>query len=222
MSTRGRDPSRSPDAGAVAGILGIVIPSAGVAVLPIWEFPGTKASDAELVRFVTEHQNALQFVMITNAVGVTLWMVFGAALWAWLRRRGGDPTLVAIFGAGLVGFTTLLLAGFTAFDVLVYRAPDVDTPRLLYDLTFGLLAMSGLPTAISLGAFAAVVYRDHVLPARTAHLAVVAAAAHVLLLLAFIVPTSFFSLEGQSITVIPGLLWAWIIITSVTMLREPS
>jgi hypothetical protein len=44
----------------------------------------------------------------------------------------------------------LLLAGFTAFFVLVYRGADVGDPRLLYDLTFGLLATSGAPTAIAL------------------------------------------------------------------------
>jgi hypothetical protein len=49
---------------------------------------------------------------------------------------------------------------------------------LLYDLTFGLLAMSGMPTVIALAAFATAVYRHGVLPRYTAHLAFAAAVVH--------------------------------------------
>jgi hypothetical protein len=69
------------------------------------------------------------------------------------------------------------------------------------------------------GAYAIGVYRHRWLPRHTADLAAVTAAAHVLLLLSFIVGSGFFSLEGAVITVVPALLWAWILLTGISMIR---
>jgi hypothetical protein len=108
--------------------------------------------------------------------GCSLWFVFGAGVWLRLRRASGPDSLAsACFAFGFVGFVVLLLAGFTAFFVLAYRDADVGDPRLLYDLTFGLLAMSGAPTAIALGSYAAAVFRSTVLPRWTAWFGVVGA-----------------------------------------------
>jgi hypothetical protein len=102
--------------------------------------------------------------------------------------------------------------------VLLYREADVSDPRLLYDLAFGLLAMSGAPTAVALGSYAALVYRAGYLPRWTALLALVGATAHVVLLASFVVTDGFFSLEGQVITAIPATLFMWIIGTGIAML----
>lgn len=207
------------DAGSAAGVLGIVVPAAGLAVLPIWEFPPTDVTSRELVRFVTVHQDALQVLMVLNTIGVTLWAVFGAGLWVRVRDAEGPGSGIALCVAmGFAGFTTLLLGGFTAFNVLVYRGANAQAPVLLYDLTFGLLAMSGMPTAIAVAAYAVAVLRGRLtLPRWTAYLAIVTAVAHVLLLFSFVVPSGFLSLQGAVITVIPGLLWVWILATALAM-----
>ena len=49
--------------------------------------------------------------------------------------------------------------------------------------------------------------------------ALVAALAHVALLASFVVPRGFFALQGQVITVIPALLWAWILAAGVALIR---
>ncbi|SHG76455.1 hypothetical protein SAMN05443575_2723 [Jatrophihabitans endophyticus] len=82
--------------------------------------------------------------------------------------------------------------------------------------------MSGLPTACALGAFAVIARRSGELPPVTVVLAVVADGAHVLLLASFVVGTGFLSLEGQVVTVVPGLLFAWILATGLALLRRPS
>lgn len=115
---------------------------------------------------------------------------------------------------------TLLLSGFTAFDLLLYRHHGAETSTLLYDLTFGLLAMSGMPTVVALGSFAVAVYVHRVLPRYTTHLAIAAAAIHLLLLAAFIVHDGPLSLEGFSITAMPAFLFAWILGTTLAMPRE--
>ncbi len=138
-----------------------------------------------------------------TVVGVALWLVFGCGVWLRLRQiTGPDSVLPACVAVGFAGFVTLLLTGFTAFDLLVYRAPDGADARLLYDLTFGLLAMSGLPTAVALGGYAIGIYAYREMPRRSAHLATAAAAAHVVLLASFIATSGFFSLQGAVITVI--------------------
>jgi hypothetical protein len=119
--------------------------------------------------------------------------------------------LAAGFSVGLVGLVTLILGGFTAFDLLLYRPRNAELSSLLYDLTFGLLAMSGVPTVAALGCFGIVVYRHGVLRRSTAHVAVIAAAGRVFLLAAFIAPTGPLSLQGfLTVWGIPLLLFAWI------------
>jgi hypothetical protein len=122
----------------------------------------------------------------------------------------------------VVSFVTILLAGFVCFLVLAYRGAGISDPRLLYDLAFALLAISGLPTAVALGSYAWLTLRSRHLPAWTAVLAIVSAAAHVLLLLSFVVNRGFFSLEGQVITVVPATLFFWILATGIAMLRDGS
>jgi hypothetical protein len=209
----------------VAGVIGVALPCAALVVMPIWRFPGTNSSAAELTAFAVRHQTSLRVMMMLDTAAVGLWMIFGAGVWLRLRLRqvsGSDSLASACFAFGLIGFVTLLLAGFVAMFVILYLAPDISDVRLLYDLAFGLLAMSGAPTAIALGCYAAVTFRHTAMPRFTAWLAALAAAAHVVLIFSFVVPRGFFSLEGQVITVIPGLLFAWILATSIAMLLVPA
>ena len=103
--------------------------------------------------------------------------------------------------------------------MLVYRAPAASDPRLLYDLAFGLLAMSGVPTALALCAYAAQVFRDGRLPGWTAWVAVAAALTNLALLASLVIRSGFFSLEGGVTIAIPATLFVWIIGMSVTMMR---
>jgi hypothetical protein len=220
MATRAVGPSAAASmrlAGA-AGVLGCALGVAGSLVVDILDVPATTASAAEIVESVDQDRTALLVGMLLNTAAVSLWSVFGAGVWLRLRRASGPESLAsACFPFGFVGFVTLLLAGFTAFFVLAYRDAEVGDPRLLYDLTFGLLAMSGAPTAIALGSYAAVVFRSSALPRWTAWLGVVGALAHVALLASFVVSEGFFSLEGQVITVIPATLFLWITGTGIAM-----
>lgn len=207
-------------AGGWAGVLGVAVPLVGVIVLPIWTFPPTTASGLQVQTFAREHTASLQAMMVAYTIGVTLWLVLGAAAWARMRvSLPRDSMLTTCFAAGLVAFVTLLLAGFTCFDILVYRNPEPAEARLLYDLTFGLLAMSGMPTAAALTAYAVAVYAHGVFDRVTGHIAALTAAAHATLLLSFIAGHGFFSLEGAVITVVPAPLWVWVAYTGSTLTR---
>jgi hypothetical protein len=145
--------------------------------------------------------------------------IFGAGI-SLLLLEGDrqDGLLSACFAVGFIAFTTLLLAGFASGFLIAYRAPHIPEPRLLYDLTFGLLALSGAPTAVALASYATATFRNGQLPRFTAWLAGLAAVAHVVLLFSLVVPSGFFSLEGQVITVAPALLFLWIFATGIALL----
>ena len=214
-------------AAGVAGVLGPVLAVVGSVVVgaitgtSVLDMPPSDASGAEVAAFAAEDRGAAFAALVLNALGVAGWLVFGAGVWLRMRAAAGGETLAsACFALGLAGFVTLILAGFVPFFLLGYRTPGPDDAKLLYDLTFGLLAMSGLPTAVALGAYAAATWRGEVLPRSTAWLAALAAAAHVVLLASFAVEEGFFSLQGQVISVIPGTLFAWVLWTAIALLRD--
>jgi len=204
----------------VAGVVSIALGIAGSIVDEMRTFPGTSATAGEIAGYVGAHRSALLVAMVLSTAAVGLWLLFGVGVWMWLWQTTGDVSVSSVcFLVGLIGFVTLLLAGFTSFFVLVYRAGDVSDPRLLYDVAFGLLAMSGVPTALALGSYATQVLRDRRPAGWTAWLAIVAALAHLVLLASLVITSGFFSLEGGVIIAVPALLFAWILGTSVVLLR---
>jgi hypothetical protein len=64
--------------------------------------------------------------------------------------------------------------------------------------------MSGVPTALALGSYVARVLSDSCLPAWTAWIAAAAALAHIVLI------------------AIPAMLFAWITVTSIVLLRAET
>ena len=207
----------------IAGVVSIVLGITGSIIDEMQTFPRTGASASEIAGYADAHRSALLVAMVLSTIAVGLWLAFGVGVWVWLRERtGGVSVLSVCFLAGLVSFVTLLLAGFTAAFILFYCAPAAPDPRLLYDLAFGLLAMSGLPTALALGSYAAQVFSDSRLPAWSAWLAVLAALAHLVLLASLVIPSGFFSLQGGVIIAIPAILFAWVLAMGIILLRERS
>jgi hypothetical protein len=216
----GSTPYKAIKLAGVAGVVSIALGIAGSIVDEIQTFPGTGASAGEIAGYVDAHRSALLVAMVLSTAAVGLWLAFGVGVWLWLRERTGSVSVLSVcFLVGLVSFVTLLLAGFTVAFVLFYRAPNAPDPRLLYDLGFGLLAMSGVPTALALGSYAGQVLRDSRLPGWTGWIAVVAALAHIVLLASLVIASGFFSLEGGVIIAIPAMLFAWILGTSIVLLR---
>jgi hypothetical protein len=204
----------------LAGLLGNLLGIVGVSVDQMWTFPSTGASAGEIAGYVAGHRSALLIAMLLTAAGVGLWLVFGVGIWVWPGETASGDVLSVCFLVGLISFITLLLAGFTVFFMLLYRPGEVSDPRLLYDLAFGLLAMSGLPTALALGSYAAQAFGDSHLPVWTAWLAGMAAVAHLVLLSSLVITSGFFSLEGGVTIAIPATLFAWITAVSIVLLQS--
>lgn len=205
--------------GGIAGLFSIAFGVVALSIDQMWTFPGTDATAGEVSAFAQADRTELLLAMVLNTIAVGLWLVFGAGVWLRLRQVAGDESILpTCFLVGLVSFVTLLLAGFTVFFMLVYRAPEAPDSRLLYELSFALLAMSGIPTALALGSYAALTFQSDSLPRWTASVATVAALAHLLLLASLVVRSGFFSLAGGVTIAIPATLFAWIAGTSWVML----
>jgi hypothetical protein len=204
---------------SLAGLVSIPLGIAGVLVDRMWTFPAADATATQISGFVTAHRPALLIAMSLTAATVGLWLVFGVGVWQRLRENERrEHILSSCFLVAFASFVTLLLAGFTGFFLLVYSAPVALDPRLLYELAFALLAMSGLPTALALSAYTLHTYRTRFMPRWTAELAVVGAVAHMLLLASFVVRSGFFSLAGGVTILIPATLFTWITGTALAML----
>ncbi|OHV05075.1 hypothetical protein [Mycobacterium talmoniae] len=58
---------------------------------------------ASVARWAATHHGQLVVVMVLNTVGVTFWLPFGAAVWAYLRDRlPAGSTLPACFAAAFI------------------------------------------------------------------------------------------------------------------------
>lgn len=203
------------------GLIGVACTTASAPLMPIWGFPPSGSSGRTIANFIAAHHSGLTSGMLLNILGVTLWALLGAGVWQRMRGRGGPPTLAAnCFGIGVTMLIALILAGFLAFVVLISRLNDPSVAPLLYDLTFGLLAISGAPTALCLAAFAADALRTKRFPAVAAWVAVVGAAAHVLLVFSIFIPRGFFSLQGQVITAAPATLFIWWVTVAVALVTS--
>ncbi|MGD0453197.1 MAG: hypothetical protein ABSB69_06330 [Solirubrobacteraceae bacterium] len=188
---------------------------------PLWLAPETTASMARVAAYAQHDQGRATASLFMYAVAMGLFLCFAAGLWTRLRRIAPDvPSVSGAFALGAVALVVLILAAFAPGAVFSYRLHDPALAEALRDVTFGLLAMSGIPTAVCLGAYAALVLRGGSLPVWTAWLALLAALAHVFIAASFMSHGGFLSLEGSVIVWVPGTFFAWILATSVVLLRR--
>jgi hypothetical protein len=193
---------------------------AALVARPLWNAPGTSASGADVAAYVYGARGRTIASLLMYSLAMGLFLCFAAGLWAFLRQKEPAPQpLSATFALAAVALVTLILAAFVTGGVLSYRPQQAAIAQSLRDITFGLLALSGIPTAVCLGAYGVIVGRCRCLPRWTAWLAGLGAATHLLIAASFVSHGALLSLEGSVIFLVPGTLFAWILATSVVMLR---
>jgi hypothetical protein len=186
---------------------------------PLWDAPSTTSPAADVAAYFQDNRTRIIAGLFVFSIGLGLFMCFAAALWGWLRRIEPEPRpLSATFAFAGVALTGLVFAGFVPAAVGAYRPQPPAIAGLLADLTFGLLAMSAVPTAVMLGAYAEIVWRHRWLPMWTAWLALVGVAAHVLIAASFFSQRGILSLEGIVIVWVPATFFVWILAVSLVLL----
>jgi hypothetical protein len=187
---------------------------------PLWDAPGTMASSARVTAYAQDYRGRIIASLLIYSLAIGLFLCFTAGLWAWLRERERPPqVLSALFAFGAIALAVLILAAFVPGYMLSYRTQPAVIAGPLADLTFGLLALSGIPTAVCLATYAALVRRLRCLPAWTAWLAIGGALTHILIAASFVSHGAFLSLEGSVIVWVPGTFFAWILAASAVLLR---
>jgi hypothetical protein len=214
--------SRATRAIALVGLASFVlIIIAAFVSPPLWNAPGTNATAARVAEYVQANHARSLAALFMYSIAMGLFLCFAGGLWSWLRRTERSPQpLSAVFAFGAVSLTMLIFAGFAAAGVMSYRPQQPAFAASLSDMTFALLALSGIPTAVALNAYAALVLKNKCLPAWTAWLAMLAADAHVLIAASFLSHEGFLSLEGEVIVAVPATFFAWILATSLALLRR--
>ena len=207
-------------AGELALASFVLIIAGALVAPPLWDGPATTATGAEVTAYLQDNRGRILAGLFVYSLGMTLFLCFSAAMWTWLRRFEPEPRLLSnTFAFGAIALTLLIFAGFMPVAVAAYREQSPDLAQALNDLTFGLLALSGLPTAVCLGAYAEFVRRYRTLPAWTAWLAVLGAVAHVVIAASFLRRSGVLSLEGEVIVFIPGTFFAWIFAVGAVLVR---
>jgi hypothetical protein len=204
-----------------AGVASFVLLIAAALIAPpLWDAPPTTARGAVVAAYAQHHRGATIAALFVYSLAIGLFLCFAAGLWAWVRRVEPDPpVLSAVFAFGAVALATLILASFVPVAINAYRAQTPAVAQALRDVTFGLLAVSGIPTAVCMGAYAELVLRLRRLPSWTAWLAALGAIAHVFIAGSFFTRTGFASLEGDVIVVVPGTFFTWILVTGIALAR---
>jgi hypothetical protein len=231
-----QSPAKRADGGAVSGALSLratrLIALAGLGSFaliilaaflapPLWNAPGTNASAAHVAAYLQLNHGRTIASLYIYSLAMGLFLCFTAGLWSWLRQAEPAPqALSSVFAFGAIALAVLIFAAFATAGVMSYRAQQPAFAASLSDMTFGLLALSGIPTAVCLGAYAAIVLRHRCLPAWTGWLALLAVDAHILIAASFVSHGSFLSLESPVIVWVPATFFAWILATSVVLLRR--
>lgn len=187
---------------------------------PLWELPGTNATGAQVAAYAFDHRSRSLASLFMFAVAVGLWLAFSAGLWSWMRAREPEPRAVsAVFAFATVAMLVLIISAFAPVEILSYRLQDASAAGVLADTGFGLLALSGIPTAVSLVAYVAFVVKTRCLPRWTAVVALPGALAHVLIAMSFFSHGAVLSVEGSVIVWVPALLFVWVLAVSCAVLR---
>jgi hypothetical protein len=187
---------------------------------PLWNAPGESSSAAHVAAYLQANHGRAIASLYIYSLAMGLFLCFSAGLWSWLRQAEPAPQpLCAVFAFGAIALAVFILASFATAGVASYRPQPPALAVSLSDMTFGLLALSGIPTAVCLGAYAALVFRHGCLPVWTAWLAVLGAVAHVTIsATSFMSHGSFLSLEGAVNVAVPATFFAWILASSIVLL----
>ena len=200
--------------------MSFVLLAIGNFISPLWDIPATSAPAAEFARYAGDNRGELIAGVFTFGLAMAAFLFFAAGLAVLMYRR--DALLATAFALGAATLTAVVFVGFVPILVLAYRTPAPSEAHTLVDLTFGILAFSGFPTALATGAYAEFIRRTRALPAWTGWLGALAAVAHVAIGATFAFSSGFLSVEGAAIIFIPAALFVWMLGTGIALVRAPD
>jgi hypothetical protein len=207
---------------AVAGIATVAVTIVAIAIFLSVGPPDESDSGPQIAAFFADNRLPVLVALYAAAIGTGFNLAFYVLLRDVLRRLdAGVETLATLGAIGGVTFIAVIYAAFGVLAQLAFRegGGDPQTQRALLDVYALMLAMSGVPTAVSLIAISVVVLRTRLFPQWLAWYGFAVAAVH-------LVSAGSFSREGfftptiVAGTIAPLLFELWVLAICVVLLMR--
>ncbi len=203
---------------AIAGILGVLLYA--VSAYLIFDLPSIGDAGSVWATYATSHGPQLLGEVYVWGALTAATTCFLTGLWSALRRGASDsePLTTLGLGAGLL-IWAVVLAGLAPVLELGYRSGALtpDAARSLGDMALLGTTLSAFPTAVSVGAFSAVILRTGAVARWVGWLGILVVAAHLAAAGAF-AQDGFFSPSFVSVFVAPPLYYLWMLSLSLVLL----
>lgn len=205
------------------GLIGFALIVTAAVILPFWTGIHTNDAAESFARYARDQQNRILVAMFLYSLAFGLFLVLSGVVWIEIRRANSATDWVgAVFGIAAAAMSTMILVAFVPACVSAYRSHSPEISRMLFDLSFGALAFSGIPTAVCMAAYAVATLCFTTLPRWTGWVAAMGAIPHLVIAGSFLVKDGFFSLEGDVILWVPVTLFGWILAASTALLSPKN
>lgn len=206
-----------------AGLAAVVLMMIGSVLVPA-DPPGPASTAEQVVRWTFEDRRRLLVGSVTIAAGLALAIAFFAGLRALCARAEGAPGILSTIGWGaMLVAVAIAFVGIAMVQTQAHLVLDGDpaTVEAFHDARLLLVNMAGLPAAIGLVAFGAVMVRTR-FPNRW--LGVVGGAAAVTQVLGVVAlsRSGFFAPSGGAALLGAVGLAVWVAASSMYLLARPT
>jgi hypothetical protein len=209
--------------GAASGIAFVVLLLVVLIFFPAP--PDFDASPTEVADYYVDDRDAIQVANIILAAALFFFIWFLGSVRSALRvAEGGTGRLSAVaFGGGLVGAAGILVTlAFSAAAGFRPEETSEEITRTLHDISFAFAFFGGVPGFLAFFlAAAAVVLRSGALPAGLGWLALLTALFQAVSLGTIFEDSGAFSADGFFGYAPVVLVLAWVLVASITLVREP-
>jgi hypothetical protein len=209
---------------AIAGIATVAFTVVAIGIFFSVGPPDESDSGAQVAAFFADHRMPILIALYVASIGTGFNLAFYLLLRDVLRRAdAGVETLAALGVAGGLTFIAILFVAFGVIAQMAFRegGGDAQTYRTLMDVYGTLLAMSGVPTAISLIAISLAVLRTRLFPSWLAWYGFAVAAVHLVSAGSF-ARDGFFTPTVVAGTIAPVLFEIWVLAICVVLLMRRS
>jgi hypothetical protein len=209
---------------ALAGIATVALTLVAIGIFGAISPPTESDSPKDVAQFFADNRPALLVAAYVAALSLGFNLAFYVGLRDVLRRRAPETeTLATIGAAGGIVFIAGLFVGFAVLMQLAYRegAGDPGLQRSLLDVYSLIVAMTGVPTAVSAIAISVAILQTGIFARWLGWYGFAVAAIH-LVSVGSLAREGFFTPSVVAGIVAPLMFEVWVLAFSVLLLREPA
>lgn len=186
--------------------------------------PPIQADGATVLAWVRPHRTVLLVAAYLWGLSVAAILAFLTGVWAKIAQIEGPRPVLATLGLG-AGFATFILSlvGFASALALAWLVDSIgaETAKLLNSLALLPVALTGIPTALTILPWVAVARTHAKFPAALSVFSVVVAGLHIVSAGAF-ADAGLLSPSGVGVLVAPPAYYVWVVWMGVWCWKTPD